>query len=223
MSHFGNYDDPSQQPKNARPGSAIDSRYIYASRSGWTLRHFKNQVGSTFYDEVIVACALYTDDTLATRVTRALNGSGAGYPSKNGVYRLEDLGGVLTGYSAGVKNLTGGSGTGATATVTIGYSLTISAAGTGYTDGTKTVTGGTGTGLTVAITTTEGAITGATIVNPGTGYASGDVLTVVGGTDGTVTVVTTLTSAVITAYGKDYADGETLTIAGGSATVKARV
>lgn len=223
MAIFGNYDAADQKPKWAVLGGVDDPRYIYASNQGWTIRRWKSVDGSKFYDEVLASVTLYTNSGLGTPVTRAINGTGGGYPSIGGAYAVDTLV-PGTGYSAGTKATTGGSGTGATVAITIGFNIAVTVPGTGYTAGTKATTGGTGTGLTVAVTVSGGVIQTVTIVSPGTGYTTGNVVSIVGGTGGTATLTSFIATADLAAYGSGYADGETLTIAGGTGgTVRVRV
>lgn len=99
-----------------------------------------------------------------------------------------------SGYTKGVYDqvpLTGGTGSGATANITVGTAvgqiLTLGSitAGSLYTTGTYNgvplsyVTSGAGTGATANVTVAGGAVTAVTIVNGGIGYSDADSLTVI--------------------------------------------
>jgi hypothetical protein len=128
--------------------------------------------------------------------------------------------------------LTGGTGTGATANITVNKANGIVAldtlvGGTLYDDGTYTavpLTGGTGTGAQATIVVSSGAVTTVTLTASGTNYTDNDVLSAtdanlgglgtgsgfsisVNGTKGAVSVVT------ISAGGSGYDVGEVLSAA----------
>ncbi len=235
----GNYDALSQQPKYAIPGGAVDKRYVYASNQGWTQRRFKNNSGTEFYDEVLESKTIFTDVTLATRVSRAINGTGVGYPSPNGVYSVQ-ISNVGSGYTSGIKTTSGGSGTGLTVDVTVNNLTgivatvdTIGAADPARTAGTYSVTGGyttdgTGTGATFSIVINGSGAASVTVVNGGSGYVVDETFTIpaslIGGTGAPLTfdVATTtsingrLSTAAVVNYGTGYLNGETVTVVGGT-------
>jgi hypothetical protein len=128
--------------------------------------------------------------------------------------------------------LTGGTGTGATANITVNNTGGIAAldtlvGGTLYDDGTYTsvsLTGGAGTGAEADIVVASGIVTSVTLTDPGTNYDDNDVLSAadadlgnlgtgsgftisVDGTKGAVSVVT------ISAGGSGYDVGEVLSAA----------
>lgn len=133
----------------------------------------------------------------------------------------------ITGTYSAVP-LTGGTGTGATANITVNKANGIVAldtlvAGSGYTPGTYTaaaLTGGTGTGATATVVVgVGGTVTSVTLVASGTNYTDNDVLSAtlagggssfaisVNGTKGAVSVVT------LVAGGAAYDVNETLSAA----------
>ena len=139
-----------------------------------------------------------------------------------------------TGYvTATTYATTGGSGTGATLTVTVGgaaasaidavATASLSAGGTGYVNGTYFSIGGTGTGASFACTGNGNILSAiGSVATGGTGYTVGDVLVLAGGNaNATVTVATvSTTGGVITAVaisdaGTGYSVGDVLTIVGG--------
>jgi hypothetical protein len=238
----GNYDAASQLPKYAVAGGEVDKRYVYATNQGWTERHFEASDGSKYYDEVLEAKTLYTDSNLNTLVTRAINGSGAGYPSIGGAYAVV-IKTAGSGYTAGTKAVTGGSGSNLTVTITasaitsgiIATVDTIGAADPLRTAGTYTIgasdytTELAGTGATFSVVVDGSGAAAITVVSGGSGYVVDETITIAdanlgggGGADLTFDVATVsstggaITSAVIATYGAGYADAETVTVAGGT-------
>jgi len=227
MSISGNYNADSQKPKFAVAGGKVDRRYVYASDRGWTLRHYTNDAGTTFYDEVIVAKTLYTDSGLGTRVTQPINAAaGAGNCYPNGVYAAVLLT-AGSGYTAATNATTPGiAGTGLTLLPSLSFTPAVSTAGTGgYTSGVKTLTrvsGGTsGSGMTVAIQ----ILLSTKINTAGTGYTAGAKACTGGsGTGRTYNIAVdgngAITAAVVANKGYGYLDGDVLTPAGGDGTAR---
>jgi hypothetical protein len=167
-------------------------------------------------------------------------------PIEGGAYdpaALSTTGPVATlGVSAGgaggaagtyaLRSTTGGTGTGATVSVTKVASTTgpiatlgAVAGGTDATVGVYTavaVTGGTGASATVNVTVTAGPVLAVTLNAAGTGYTAGNTLTIpaasIGGTVDATVVVATITAAVtvstvtLGAAGVGYTAGDTLTV-----------
>jgi hypothetical protein len=127
--------------------------------------------------------------------------------------------------------LTGGGGTGATATATLvgaGLSgITVASAGSGYsTAPTVTITGGGGTGATATATVSGGAITGFTVTAAGSGYTSPPTvgLSGGGGTGGAGTAAVTasaVASVTVTNPGSGYTSAPTVAFSGGGGTAAA--
>lgn len=112
----------------------------------------------------------------------------AGIISTTGTVTQPTGGTMKTGLYQGVP-LTGGSGSGAMATVSVALSgvATFDAptAGTGYTNGTYNnvpLVGGHGTGASANITVAGNVVTTVTLVNPGSGYQASDSLTAMSNT-----------------------------------------
>ena len=55
MALWGITDADESKPKWAVRGSGVDPSNIFATASGWTLRHYKNAAKTEYWDEVIVA------------------------------------------------------------------------------------------------------------------------------------------------------------------------
>ena len=162
---------------------------------------------------------------------------------KSSINRIVTIGTITPGtiYKNGTYNivpLTGGTGTGATANITILGSLIFTTGtvtpGATYTNGTYTsvpLTGGTGTGAQATVIVAGAVVTSVTITARGTGYVAGDVLsalnTSLGGTGtGFAVPVATLaggvTATVLVDKGSGYTNGDNLsalnTSLGGSGT-----
>jgi len=146
-------------------------------------------------------------------LTGALTNGGSGYTTTTGVA------------------LSGGSGSGATASITaspmgVTSAGSITGLGTGYsTASAVATTGGTGIGLTLDITANAGTgdLSNAVIVNGGANYVVGDVVTITGGNnDATFTISSvsggTVTAVTISNTGTGYTAGDVLTIGSGGAT-----
>jgi len=121
-------------------------------------------------------------------------------------------------------SVTGGGGSGATATAKLGVqasNFTISG-GSGYTGApTVTITGGSGYGASFTATQSGGVVTGVTMVSPGVGYLPGDVITVGfsggGGTGASATINTAelgVSGIQITSAGSGYTSAPTVSYVG---------
>ena len=55
MALWGITDADESKPKWAVRGGVVDPSNIFATESGWTLRHYKNAAKTEYWDEVIVA------------------------------------------------------------------------------------------------------------------------------------------------------------------------
>lgn len=120
-----------------------------------------------------------------------------------------------SGYTSPVVAITGGGGTGATATATevggVVNSITVTDPGSNYTS-TPTVTitdGGPGTGASALAVLNPGSVASVTVVNGGTGFNSTPTLSFIGGGGTGATATATLTDGVIshvtvTAGGSGY-------------------
>jgi hypothetical protein len=124
-----------------------------------------------------------------------------------------------SGYSSSpVVNITGGSGSGATATATVAAgiitAINITNPGSGYTSApTVSISDSTGTGATATVDTTSG----------GTGYTTAPTVTITNGGGTGATATATVASGVITAInitnpGASYTSIPTVAITGGSGT-----
>lgn len=122
-------------------------------------------------------------------------------------------------------SITGGGGSGATATALLGVEVgnfVINNGGTGYTSApTVSVTGGSGFGATFNATITGDTVTGFTLVNPGVGYLPGDALTVTltggAGSGADVTINTSelaITGINLTNAGSGYTSTPTVSFIG---------
>lgn len=90
---------------------------------------------------------------------------------------IVDAAGNPLGTSAPTVSISGGSGSGAAATVAVSNgaisTCTITGGGTGYTSTpTATVSGGSGSGATLSLTVTSGAVTGCAVSGGGAGYTT---------------------------------------------------
>lgn len=163
------------------------------------------------------------DDTnwLRVRLKRVVNGT-------IGTLAVSNYG---SGYKAGTYTgiaLTGGTGSGATATFVVTASGVLTKGtitpGTGYVNATYTtvpLTGGTGTGAQATITVAGTAVTAVTITTPGTGYAVNDVLsasnTNLGGTGSGFSVPVTaiggaFNTVTLVNVGEGYTLGDNLSV-----------
>ena len=146
-------------------------------------------------------------------LTGSVSDAGSGYTTGNGI------------------SLTGGTGSGATASVTASANGVVATGalavlGTGYTTASAVATtGGSGSGLTLNITANAGTgdLTDAIIANGGSNYLVGDVVTISGGNgDATYTVSSisggAVTGLTISNAGTGYSVGDVLTVTGGTAT-----
>jgi hypothetical protein len=127
--------------------------------------------------------------------------------------------------------LTGGGGTGATATahlVGAGVNtISVAAAGSGYsTAPTVAITGGGGTGATATATVSGGAITGFTVTAAGSGYTSPPTIGLSGGggTGGAGTalvIASAVASVTVTNPGAGYTSAPTVGFSGGGGSAAA--
>lgn len=166
-------------------------------------------------------------------VLLAVNGADAPQRFDNNVQGSVELLGTLTpgtGYTNGTYTavaFTGGSGSGAKATIVVtGQGITATgslAGGSSYTNGTYTnvpLTGGFGTGALATVTIAGAVVTAVTITQGGTGYHVADVLSAtaasLGGTGSgftiNVTAVSsgTVTAVTVTTVGTGYHVGDVL-------------
>lgn len=151
-----------------------------------------------------------------------------GFTMAGGQTAIDTLGTVVPGYgyTQGTYTnvpLVGGTGTGATANITVVNSaigtLGTVTPGSLYTDGTYTniaLTGGTGGGATADITVVGGAVTSVTLVSRGVGYVVGNVLSAaIPGGSGFEVPVSTVVGAVVNVSivnrGVNYTVGDSLT------------
>lgn len=146
--------------------------------------------------------------------------------------QIATLGSITAGskYLNGTYNnviLTGGTGSGATATILVNgsgiYALGTITAGTGYVNGTYTsvpLTGGSGSGALATIVVSGTSVTSVTISTVGTGYTVGNVLsasnTNLGGSGSGFSIpVSTLaggvTAVTLVNAGTEYTNGDSLT------------
>lgn len=125
-----------------------------------------------------------------------------------------------SGYTAATVGFSGGGGTGAAATATVGAgvaSVAVTNGGMNYTFANVSFTGGGGSGAaaTAAIT---GGVTSATVTAPGSGYTTASVSITGGGGFGATATATLLAGAVtgivITNPGSNYSSAPTVTITG---------
>jgi hypothetical protein len=135
---------------------------------------------------------------------------------------------VGTGYTAGVVDLLGGTGSGGKLTITAkevgaARTITLTNGGSGYLNGQYGVIGGTGFNLFVNITAVLGSVVTVTIDNQleGAGYTIGDVLTIDSGNqDATFTIDDVWIGQVFTSTlnqsGTGYSVGDILTMDGGN-------
>jgi hypothetical protein len=122
--------------------------------------------------------------------------------------------------------LTGGAGSGATATATLTggavTALNVTAAGSGYTVAPAVIiTGGGGTGATAVATISGGAVTGFTITAGGSNYTSAPTVTLAVGTGATATATVTngvITALTVTSGGANYTTAPTVGFTGPTGT-----
>jgi hypothetical protein len=127
-----------------------------------------------------------------------------------------------------VVTLTGGAGSGATATATLTgdavTALNVTAGGTGYAVApVVTLTGGGGSGATATATITGGAVTGFTVTNGGSNYTSAPTVALAIGSGATATATATVANGVITALtvtsgGANYTTAPTVGFTGPTGT-----
>jgi FtsP/CotA-like multicopper oxidase with cupredoxin domain len=157
--------------------------------------------------------------------TMTFNPIGAAGGGVTGVTLLAGGTGYLT---APTVTITGGGGTGATASATIaggGVSgVTITNPGTGYTTApTITLTGGGGTGATATATIGSGPVASIALTNPGSGYTSIPTVTLSGGGGSGATAAATIGSSGVTGIsitnpGSGYTSAPSVTLSGGGGT-----
>ncbi|MBI5770412.1 MAG: immunoglobulin domain-containing protein [Verrucomicrobia bacterium] len=131
------------------------------------------------------------------------------------------LGGTGTGYtSAPTVTLSGGGGTGATATANFAVTTgVVTAGGSGYTS-VPTVTLSAppsgGTQATAVATVSGGAVTGVIVTAPGSGYTAAPTVTLGGpGTGATATTSGQIVGITVTAGGSGYTSAPTVAFSGG--------
>lgn len=126
-----------------------------------------------------------------------------------------------SGYSTASANISGGGGTGATASVTIGTgvkALLLTNGGEDYSYATVTIAGGGGVGATAEAVVANGSLTLIPVTSPGSGYTSAPAVTIAG--DGTGAAATALiqggviTGIQITAVGSAYTSPPSIAITG---------
>ncbi len=131
-----------------------------------------------------------------------------------------------TGYvSPPEVNFSGGGGSGAAATVTLGLttqSITLTAGGSGYTDVPQVnISGGGGSDARAIATLSGGVVTSITITSPGHGYASAPNISFSGGGGGTGATASgnannfTVVGATVTSVGSGYTTAPTVNLSGG--------
>ncbi|MGB8216780.1 MAG: hypothetical protein WCE94_05695 [Candidatus Methanoperedens sp.] len=125
-----------------------------------------------------------------------------------------------SGYTAAPRvTITGGGGTGATATATLSarvIAVTVTNRGSGYTAAPRvTITGGGGTGAAATATITAAAVV-LTLTNPGSGYTSVPNVTITGGGGRGMTANATLAPMTLTLTnpGSGYTSAPAVTITG---------
>lgn len=141
-----------------------------------------------------------------------------------------------SGYTAGSYSgvsLTGGTGSGAQATITVANrisTLSLTTGGSGYTNGTYnnvSLTGGTGTGARATIVVSGGAVTSVTLTSAGIGYTNSGVLSCsassissTGSGSGFTTTITAVSgivsNVVLTNGGTGYLVGDVLSASAAS-------
>lgn len=122
--------------------------------------------------------------------------------------------------------LTGGGGSGATATAALNgvvQTVTVGAGGSGYTTNpTVALTGGGGSGATAVSVISAGQVVGVTITNPGTGYTSAPAVAFSGGggsgATATAAILRFVSSVTVTNRGTGYTSNPTVGFTGGGGT-----
>ena len=189
--------------------------------TGSTLTFTGGKKGVVYYwNASTLEAAIILDDP----DTRLTTSDTLDLPDTGVITALTEIVGGLNYQTATGVALSGGSGTGATAniTVSVGVPATISGGSGGGSYVTATdveTTGGTGTDLTVDVVTSGGAVTSVAINSPGTGYTVGDEIIINGGDSNATFTIATVIGAVsavtIVTGGSGYVAGDTLAIAGG--------
>jgi FtsP/CotA-like multicopper oxidase with cupredoxin domain len=118
--------------------------------------------------------------------------------------------------------ITGGGGTGATATAIVGglTGLTLTSGGSGYTSApVVTITGGGGYGATATASVAGGVVTGITLTNPGSAYTSAPTIRFTGGGGSGAAATASVapgavTAIVVTDGGSGYTSAPDVTITG---------
>ena len=138
----------------------------------------------------------------------------------NTVGSIEVTDGGSSYTSAPTVTISGGGGSGATATAAINGldAINVTTPGSGYTTATVNITGD-GTGAAAVAIISGGAISQVVITNPGSGYTT-SAATIIGDGTGAILAVVIGTgkvvSVTVTAGGRDYTSAPTVSFTGGS-------
>lgn len=143
-----------------------------------------------------------------------------------GVVSAVDITAPGTGYTSDpTVGFTGGGGSGATATATVGggvSGVSVTTVGAGYSTASVAFSGGGGAGATADATIT-GGVTAVNVTSGGSGYTGTPTVSFFGGggtgATATATVVANVVTAItVTNHGTGYTSAPTVTISGGSGT-----